>query len=275
MKLSAPVSSIFLLQPCRAYRHDLNETGLLMPGCWFEPTTAMDHRVPDNLKNRAQNPLPEESGRPSQMKKGAKSKPVRIGLTDNTGDVGRQPKPEAQPRPCPVGLNQHVLGPASGYDVRNGRNDETEPKPRDAGRGRAPRGTRPKAKNFGSEGLAEGIPAEPRLRTDPVSEKSSPAVDRAVGGHRYPAMRPGATARAEKDRVITALTSSREIGNIACLRRTTSLRHPQAGTLFPFLHRSSSSLFVEPGIDLRHQDWPKGKFPDLRFSRQPAQVAAS
>jgi hypothetical protein len=32
MKLSAPVSSIFLLQPCRAYRHDLDETGLLIPG---------------------------------------------------------------------------------------------------------------------------------------------------------------------------------------------------------------------------------------------------
>ena len=76
--------------------------------------------------------------------------------------------------------------------------------------------------------------------------------------------------------MITAFTSSREIGNIACLRRTTSLRHPQAGTRpFPFFHRSSSSLFVEPGIDLRHQDRPKGKFPDLRFSRQSAQVAAS
>jgi hypothetical protein len=89
-------------------------------------------------------------------------------------------------------------------------------------------------------------------------------------------MLPEATARAEKDRLITAFTISREIGNIACLRRTTSLRHPLAGTiLFAFLHRSSSSLFVEPGIDLRHQDRPKGKFPDLRLSCQSAQVAAS
>src|SRR5262249_53370022 len=40
-------------------------------------------------------------------------------------------------------------------------------------------------------------------------------------------------------------------------------------------HRSSSSLFVEPRIDLRHQDRPKGKLPDLRFPRQPPQVAAS
>lgn len=33
---------------------------------------------------------------------------------------------------------------------------------------------------------------------------------------------------------------------------------------------SSPSLFLEPGIDLRHQDRPEGKFPDLRFSRQSA-----
>src|SRR6266540_6759673 len=50
------------------------------------------------------------------------------------------------------------------------------------------------------------------LAVDPASEKSSPAVDRAVGGHWYPAARPGATARAEKDRLIAAFTSSREIG---------------------------------------------------------------
>ena len=86
---------------------------------------------------------------------------------------------------------------------------------------------------------------------DPASEKSFPAIDRAASGHRYRSMRPGATARAEKDRVITAFASSREIGDIACLRRTTSLRHPQVGTRpFPFLPRSSSSFFVEPGIDL-------------------------
>jgi hypothetical protein len=76
MKLSAPVSSIFLLQPCRAYRHDLDETGLLIPGYWFEPTPATDQRVAHNPENRAQNLLPEESGRPSQKKEGAESKPV-------------------------------------------------------------------------------------------------------------------------------------------------------------------------------------------------------
>jgi hypothetical protein len=76
MKLSAPVSSIFLLQPCRAYRHDLDETGLLIPGYWFEPTPATNQRVAHNPENRAQNLLPEESGRPSQKKEGAESKPV-------------------------------------------------------------------------------------------------------------------------------------------------------------------------------------------------------
>ena len=37
-------------------------------------------------------------------------------------------------------------------------------------------------------------------------------------------MQPGATARAEEDPVIIAFTGSREVGNIACMRRTTSLR---------------------------------------------------
>jgi hypothetical protein len=58
----------FLLQPCRAYRHYLDETGLLIPGYWFEPTPATDQRVAHNPENRVQNRLPEESGRPSQKK---------------------------------------------------------------------------------------------------------------------------------------------------------------------------------------------------------------
>ena len=78
MKLYAPVSSIFLLQPSRAYRQNPDETGLLILGRWFEPTPAMDQRVPDNLSNPARNPLPEESGRPSQKKEGADLKPLHI-----------------------------------------------------------------------------------------------------------------------------------------------------------------------------------------------------
>jgi hypothetical protein len=161
MKLSAPVSSIFLLQPCRAYRHDLDETGLRFPECWFEPTPAMDQRVPDNLENPARNRLSEESGSAEP-----KERRRRVGTSSHhwTGDSGVDEDIRYRKRsraPCPVGLNQHVLGLAPGCDVRNGRNDETQPKPRDARRGRAPRGNRPKAKNFGSEGRAQGIPAEP------------------------------------------------------------------------------------------------------------------
>jgi hypothetical protein len=41
-----------------------------------------------------------------------------------------------------------------------------------------------------------------------------------------------------------------------------------------FPSASGPSLFVQPGIDLRHQDRTKGKFPGLRLSRQSAEVAA-
>ena len=82
--------------------------------------------------------------------------------------------------------------------------------------------------------------SEPRLRMDPASEKSSPAVDRAVGGHRYPAMQPGATARAEEDPMIIAFTGSREVGNIACNaaerhRYARSSRNPAQSPVFPSL----------------------------------------
>jgi hypothetical protein len=149
--------------------------------------------------------------------------------------------------PCPVGLNQHVLGLAPSCDVRNGRNDETQPKPRDAGRGRAPRGTRPKAKKFVSERRAQGNPAEPRLRMDPASEKSSPAVDRAVGGRRNPAT--GSDIEAEEDpmtpvRVRSATSPAMQPNDLATAAQA-GIRHSPRSS-----HRSSSSLFLEPGIDL-------------------------
>jgi hypothetical protein len=117
--------------------------------------------VPHNPENRARNPLPEESGRPSQKKEGAESKPVHITgqATVVLTEDNRNRKPSRTP--CPVGLNQHVLGPAPGCDVRNGRNDETEPKPRDPGRGRAPRGTPAEGKEFWQRRRAEGIPRSP------------------------------------------------------------------------------------------------------------------
>ena len=76
--------------------------------------------------------------------------------------------------------------------------------------------------------------------------------------------------------MIVAFTGSRKVGNIACMQPNDIATPAQAGIRHspPSSHRLSSSLFVEPGIDLRHQDRPKGKFPDLRFSRQSAQVAA-
>ena len=77
--------------------------------------------------------------------------------------------------------------------------------------------------------------------------------------------------------MITTFPSSRKVGNIACNAPNDIVPADQAGIRHGprSSHRLSSSLFVEPGIDLRHQDWPKGKFPDLRLPRQSAQVAAS
>lgn len=68
-----------------------------------------------------------------------------------------------------------------------------------------------------------------------------------------------ATIRTEKDPMIIIATAA-QVG----------IRHSPR-----YSHCLSSALFVEPGIDLRHQDWPKGKLPDLCFTRQPAQIAAS
>src|SRR6266702_7530431 len=102
------------------------------------------------LKTRHEIACQKSQGRPSRKKEGAESEPVHItgqatvALTEDNRNRKRSRAP------CPVGLNQHVLGLAPGCGVRNGRNDETEPKPRDAGRRRAPRGNRPKANNFGS-----------------------------------------------------------------------------------------------------------------------------
>jgi hypothetical protein len=182
------------------------------------------------LKTRHEIACQKSQGRPSQMKEGAVWEPVHITgqatvvLTDDNRNRKRSRAP------CSVGLNQHLLGLAPGCDVRNGLNDETEPNPRDAGRRRAAARHPAEGKQFWQRRASARNPSEPRLRTDPASEKSSPAVDRAVGGHRYPAMLPEVIARAEKDRLTAAFTSSHEIGNIARLRRTTSLRHPQAGT---------------------------------------------
>jgi hypothetical protein len=91
----------FPFQPCRTYRHDLDETGLLFPECWFEPTPAMDQRVPDNLENPARNRLPEESGSAEPKERRRRVKTSSHHWTGDSGVDGRQPKPEEQPRPLP------------------------------------------------------------------------------------------------------------------------------------------------------------------------------
>jgi len=114
--------------------------------------------VPHNPENRAQNPLPEESGRPSQMKKGAKSKPVRIGLTGNIGGVGRQPN--AQPRPLPCWFKPTCSEAAPPCGVRIGWKDETEPKPERLGQEGKPRtAPGPKATNFCAENASARNPS--------------------------------------------------------------------------------------------------------------------
>ena len=62
----------------------------------------------------------------------------------------------------------------------------------------------------------------------------------------------------------------RSTGAPALRLRTPGRSEAQAG--LPIA--SGPSLFVQPGIDLRHQDRTKGKFPGLRLSRQSAEVAA-
>ena len=170
MKLSAPVSSIFLLQPCRAYRHDLDETGLLIPGCWFEPTPAMDQRVPDNLENPAQNPLPEESGGRAKQRR----RPVKTSSHHWTGDIGgagRQPKPNAQPRPCPVGLNQHVLRLRHlAMSVLAGTTKQSRSPPRRGQRASAARHPGRRQIILAPRARAQGIPVRPRFRMNPARE---------------------------------------------------------------------------------------------------------
>jgi hypothetical protein len=226
------------------------------------------------LKTRHEIACQKSQGRPSQMKEGAVSEPVHITgqatvvLTDDNRNRKRSRAP------CSVGLNQHVLGLAPGCDVRNGRNDETEPKPREAGRTSAARHPA-EGKEFWRRRASARNPA-------PLADGSGKRKIFSSGRpsrrrlFAYPAMLPEATARAEKDRLITAFTSSPEsVTSPACAERHRCATLRPERILFAFLHRSSPSLFVEPGIDLRHQDRPKGKFPDFRFPRQSAQVAAS
>ena len=199
----------------------------------------MDQRVPDNLENPAQNPLPEESGRPSQKKEGAESKPVHItgqATVVLTEDNRNRKRSRA---PCPVGLNQHVLGlrqvtmSVTAGTTKQSRSRET----RAEGERRAAPGRRQRIlATKGERKESQRSPACGWIRQAKIFSSGRPAVD----GHRYPAMQPGATARAEEDPVIIAFTGSREVGNIACNaaerhRYARSSRNPAQSPVFPSL----------------------------------------
>lgn len=90
------------------------------------------------------------------------------------------------------------FGPAPDCDVRNDRNDEhSRSREQRASAARRPA----EGKEFWRRRVSATNPSGARLLMDPASEKSSPAVDRAVGDHRYPVMQRG-TTRAEEDPVI-------------------------------------------------------------------------
>ena len=120
------------------------------------------------LKTRHEIACQKSQGRPSQKKEGAESKPVHITGQATVVLTEDNRNRKSSRAPCPVGLNQHVLGLATDCDVRNGRNDETEPKsPRDAGKKASPaRPPGPKATNFCAES------ARKESQSDPVPEES-------------------------------------------------------------------------------------------------------
>ena len=186
MKLSAPVSLIFLLQPCRAYRHDLDETGRFIAAVGLNQHPLRISACRTILKTGHKIPCQKSQvGRAKRKKAPSRNQFTSLDRRRWLTEDNRNRKRSRAP--CPVGLNQHVLGPAPGYDVRNGANDETEPKPRDAGRASAARQGR-RQRVLAATGERKEESQRSPLAEDPASEKSSPAVDRAVGGHRYPAM---------------------------------------------------------------------------------------
>ncbi len=192
----------------RAYRHDLDETGLSSPSVglnqhplWtsaFRTILKTQHKIPCQKSQVAE---PKEKA-PSRNQFASLDRRVGSHAGTLTEDNRNRKRSRA---PCRVGLNQHVLELAPACDVRNGRKDETEPKP--ARRGQKASAARHPAegKEFWRRGAAQGIPVGARCRMNPASEFFS-SGRRAVDGHRYPAMQPGATARAEERRVIIAFT---------------------------------------------------------------------
>jgi hypothetical protein len=154
------------------YRHDLDETGLLIPGCWFEPTPAADQRVPHNPENQAQNPLSEESGGLSQRRKARSRNESLIGQATSVLTEDNQNRMRSR-APLPCWFKPTCSEAAPPCDVRIGWKDETEPKsPRDAGKKASPaRLPGPKATNFCAESARARNPSRV-----PLSDESGKRI---------------------------------------------------------------------------------------------------
>jgi hypothetical protein len=153
MKLSAPVSSIFLLQPCRAHRHDLDETGLLIPGCWFEPTPLRASACCTILKTGHKIPCQKSQvGRAKWKKVLSRNEFASLDRRHRCCRKTTETECAAAPLPC-------WFKPTRS-EVRIGWKDETEPKPESAGKRASPaRPPGPKATNFCAESASARNPS--------------------------------------------------------------------------------------------------------------------
>ena len=174
--------------------------------------------------------------------------------------------------PARVGLNQHiqrlshlampVLAVTNKADVH-----------RTLASGKRRAASRPKPNNFGAEGASVRNPS-------PSPFLDNPARAPVLTGRRQSLVsKPcNRSDRWSRGRLVIIAFTRPARGRQRRLECAKQPRFARSNRNLPqptSSHRSSPSLFVKPRIDLRHQDWPKGKFPDLRFPGQPAQVAPS
>jgi hypothetical protein len=169
--------------------------------------------VPQNPESQAQNPLPEESGRPSHSWKEALSRDefASIGLA-HTGVDARHQKQSA----CPsrVGSNQHVL-----RRRHLAWEDEQSRRPPNLDEGKSRSAPQTESIEFcadGSSGSQSGLRYRINLASGFLSIVDAPPTAKSH------AARSDGSSRERP--VIVASAGPRKIGNVACLRRTTSLR---------------------------------------------------
>lgn len=144
-----------------------------------------------------------------------------------------------------------------------------------AGRARAPRGTRPKEfwQRRASARNPSGGPACGWIRQAKNLLQRSTEPSAAIGIQPCDRKRQLEPRKTCDHRFHPARVSRQH--RLECAKQPRFARSSRNLPQPPSSHRSSPPLFVKPRIDLRHQDRPKRKFPDLRFPGQPAQVAAS